>query len=170
MVETMIPQRMTFPRSVANKTDTAKMPGVGGTIVCVKELAKKVYPAIVDIDFLRRLAMTDAMGATNTCVMSPNTGMDMIYAAIGVVNSKFLPRNTVIKKLTMDRIAFVSRIPWAMMEPKMMVQPMLPRVFPKPLVNVSIVSIRGCPMPIPVKMGERNRAMVGCTFHYDQEH
>ena len=97
-----MPQKMTIPKSAPNSSDTARIPGVGGTIEWVRELPSIVKAPIVDIDLLFRLEITEAIGAIRTCVMSPNTGIDIIKLAKPVDSSRDFPLKSLIKKLTID--------------------------------------------------------------------
>ena len=81
-------------------------------------------------------------------------------------SSRFLPRNREMKKFTMDLAAPESRMEQAMIEPKMMVIPMLPRVEPKPLAMVVMVTSGLLPRMEPASMPPANSAMTGWTFSF----
>ena len=76
MMVTTMPQEITMPRSADRATDTARMPGVGGTMAWVRFRPVWVKEAMVDMEMCLRLPRTFAMLEHRMVVMSPNTGMD----------------------------------------------------------------------------------------------
>ena len=142
MMEAAMPQEMTMPRSAARATETARMPGVGGTIAWVRFRPVWVKVAMVDMEMCLRLPRTFAMLEHRMVVMSPNTGMDTMYAVRAGASSRFLPWNSLMKKLAMDLAAPVSCTPMARIAPSMMGIPRLPSVPPKPAVMRESVSMK----------------------------
>ena len=69
-----------------------------------------------------------------------------------------------MKKFTMDFAEPVSRIPSAMIEPKIIVQPMPVKVPPKPLVNRPIIFSGAYPINKPAINPETNNDKTGCTL------
>ena len=73
-----MPHRMTRPRSAPSRTDTARMPGVGGTMEWVRFRGRMVMEAIRPMGLCWRLPMMAHRGLISTMVTSPKTGMDMM--------------------------------------------------------------------------------------------
>ena len=71
-----MPQEITIPRSALKATETARMPGVGGTMAWVRFRPVWVKEAMVDIEMCLRLPSTLAMLEQRIVVISPNTGID----------------------------------------------------------------------------------------------
>ena len=76
MMEMTTPQPMTRPRSAPSRMETARMPGVGGTMAWVRFRPVWVKAAILPMEMCLRLERTLAMLEVRMVVMSPNTGMD----------------------------------------------------------------------------------------------
>ena len=172
MMEITTPQPMTRPRSAPSRMVTARMPGVGGTMAWVRFRPVWVKAAILPMEMCFRLERTLAMLEVRMVVMSPNTGMETMYAVRAGASSRFLPRNSRIKKLAMDFAAPVSCTPMARMAPSMMGIPMLPRVLPKPLLMRARTSPMEKPsgskkpMTTPIIRAVINREKVGCSLNF----
>ena len=74
--EITTPQPITRPRSAPSRMETARIPGVGGTMAWVRFRPVWVKAAILPMEMCLRLDSTLAMLEVRMVVISPNTGME----------------------------------------------------------------------------------------------